>query len=131
MEIDRTDVVAEVAAAFADYERALVDGDADRICAYFWASERTVRFGLADHQYGLDEQREWRAAQPPLPAGRRLVDPTVTTFGRDLAVVTTRFGYAGGVPTGRQTQTWVRLPVGWRIVTAHVSIPHCPVRGVS
>ncbi|MFE2615795.1 AtzH-like domain-containing protein [Micromonospora chalcea] len=131
MEIDRTDVVAEVAAAFADYERALVDGDADRICGYFWASERTVRFGLADHQYGLDEQREWRAAQPPLPAGRRLVDPTVTTFGRDLAVVTTRFGYAGGVPTGRQTQTWVRLPVGWRIVTAHVSIPHCPVRGVS
>ncbi|MGC4863551.1 oxalurate catabolism protein HpxZ [Micromonospora sp. DT41] len=131
MEIDRTDVVAEVAAAFADYERALVDGDTDRICAYFWDSERTVRFGLADHQYGLDEQREWRAAQPPLPAGRRLVDPVVTTFGRDLAVVTTRFGYAGGVPTGRQTQTWVRLPVGWRIVTAHVSVPHCPVRGVS
>ncbi|MFD6568322.1 AtzH-like domain-containing protein [Micromonospora profundi] len=131
MEIDRTDVVAEVAAAFADYERALVDGDADRICAYFWDSERTVRFGLADHQYGLDEQREWRAAQPPLPAGRRLVDPAVTTFGRDLAVVTTRFGYADGAPTGRQTQTWVRLPVGWRIVTAHVSVPHCPVRGVS
>ncbi|MEH1031105.1 AtzH-like domain-containing protein [Micromonospora profundi] len=131
MEIDRTDVVAEVAAAFADYERALVDGDADRICAYFWDSERTVRFGLADHQYGLDEQREWRATQPPLPAGRRLVDPAVTTFGRDLAVVTTRFGYAGGVPTGRQTQTWVRLPVGWRIVTAHVSVPHCPVQGGS
>ncbi|WP_030487056.1 oxalurate catabolism protein HpxZ [Micromonospora chokoriensis] len=122
MEIDRTDVVAEVAAAFADYERALADNDADRICGYFWDSERTVRFGLADHQYGLDEQRKWRAAQPPLPAGRRLVDPVVTTFGPDLAVVTTRFGYAGAATTGRQTQTWVRLPVGWRIVTAHVSV---------
>ncbi|MBQ0991023.1 nuclear transport factor 2 family protein [Micromonospora sp. PSH03] len=126
MEIDRTDVVAEVAAAFADYERALADGDADRICGYFWDSERTVRFGLADHQYGLDEQRKWRAAQPPLPAGRRLVDPIVTTFGPDLAVVTTRFGYDGTAATGRQTQTWVRLPVGWRIVTAHVSVSAAP-----
>ncbi|MDG4840118.1 DUF3225 domain-containing protein [Micromonospora sp. WMMD967] len=125
MDIDRTDVVAEVTAAFAGYERALADGDADRICAYFWDSERTVRFGLADHQYGLDEQRKWRAAQPPLPAGRRLVDPVVTTFGPDLAVVTTRFGYADAAATGRQTQTWVRLPVGWRIVTAHVSVPDC------
>ncbi|MGA4727377.1 AtzH-like domain-containing protein [Micromonospora taraxaci] len=125
MDIDRADVVAEVTAAFADYERALTDGDADRICWYFWDSERTVRFGLADHQYGLDEQRKWRAAQPPLPAGRRLVDPVITTFGPDLAVVTTRFGYAGAAATGRQTQTWVRLPVGWRIVTAHVSVPDC------
>ncbi|MDG4810927.1 DUF3225 domain-containing protein [Micromonospora sp. WMMD1120] len=131
MEIDRTEVVAEVAAAFADYERALVDGDADRICAYFWDSGRTVRFGLADHQYGLDEQRKWRAAQPPLPAGRRLVDPVVTTFGTDLAVVTTRFGYADADATGRQTQTWVRLPVGWRIVTAHVSVPQCQGQEIS
>lgn len=123
MEIDRAEVVAEVTAAFAGYEQALVDGDADRICGYFWQSDRTVRFGLADHQYGWDEQRTWRAAQPALPPGRRLVDPVVTTFGPDLAVVTTRFGYPGAAATGRQTQTWVRLPVGWRIVTAHVSEP--------
>ncbi|WP_431885563.1 AtzH-like domain-containing protein [Micromonospora wenchangensis] len=123
MEIDRAEVVAEVTAAFAGYEQALVDGDADRICGYFWQSDRTVRFGLADHQYGWDEQRTWRAAQPALPPGRRLVDPVVTTFGPDLAVVTTRFGYPGVAATGRQTQTWVRLPVGWRIVTAHVSEP--------
>ncbi|MBM7086367.1 AtzH-like domain-containing protein [Micromonospora sp. WMMD734] len=125
MEIDRAEVVAEVTAAFAGYEQALVDGDADRICGYFWQSDRTVRFGLADHQYGWDEQRTWRAAQPALPPGRRLVDPVVTTFGPDLAVVTTRFGYPGAAATGRQTQTWVRLPVGWRIVTAHVSEPAC------
>ncbi|WP_420117360.1 AtzH-like domain-containing protein [Micromonospora sp.] len=123
MEIDRAEVVAEVTAAFAGYDQALVDGDADRICGYFWQSDRTVRFGLADHQYGWDEQRTWRAAQPALPPGRRLVDPVVTTFGPDLAVVTTRFGYPGAAATGRQTQTWVRLRVGWRIVTAHVSEP--------
>ncbi|MEU1755147.1 AtzH-like domain-containing protein [Micromonospora matsumotoense] len=129
MEIDRADAVAEVTAAFAGYEQALVDGDADRICGCFWESDRTVRFGLADHQYGWDEQRRWRAAQPALPAGRWLVDPLVTTFGPDLAVVTTRFGYAGTAATGRQTQTWVRLPVGWRIVTAHVSEPTGPPTG--
>nr|MDT0661631.1 oxalurate catabolism protein HpxZ [Micromonospora sp. DSM 115978] len=123
MEIDRPDVVAEVTAAFAGYERALVDGDADRICGYFWDSERTVRFGIADHQYGLDEQRIWRWAQPPLPAGRTLSRTVVTTFGADLAVVTTRFGYPGGGATGRQSQTWVRFPAGWRIVSAHVSEP--------
>ncbi|MBX7268307.1 DUF3225 domain-containing protein [Micromonospora sp. Llam7] len=122
MEIDRTDVVAEVTAAFVGYEQALVDGDADRICGFFWDSDRTVRFGIADHQYGLDAQRKWRAAQPPLPPGRWLVDTVVTAFGPDLAVVTTRFGYAA-TATGRQTQTWVRLPAGWRIVTAHVSEP--------
>ncbi|RIV40882.1 AtzH-like domain-containing protein [Micromonospora radicis] len=121
MEIDRPDVVAEVTAAFTGYEQALVDGDADRICDYFWDSDRTVRFGVADHQYGLDAQRKWRWAQPPLPPGRRLVDPVVSTFGPDLAVVTVRFGYPGDPVSGRQTQTWVRLPVGWRIVTAHVS----------
>ncbi|WBB57130.1 oxalurate catabolism protein HpxZ [Verrucosispora sp. WMMD573] len=126
MEIDRTDVVAEVTAAFAGYEQALVAGDVDRICGYFWDAEATVRFGLADHQYGLDEQRKWRAAQPPLPPGRRLVDTVVTAFGPDLAVVTTRFGYADAATTGRQTQTWVRLPEGWRIVTAHVSEPLPP-----
>ena len=51
----------------------------------------------------------------------------ITTFGPDLAVVTTRFGYAGTAATGRQTQTWVRLPVGWRIVTAHVSVSAAPL----
>jgi hypothetical protein len=23
---------------------------------------------------------------------------------------------------GRQTQTWMRMPVGWRVVAAHVSV---------
>ena len=123
MEVDRPEVVAEVAAAFAGYEEALVAGDPDRICGYFWDSERTVRFGLADHQYGLAEQARWRRAQPPLPPGRRLTGTRISTFGADLAVVTTCFDYPGGGPTGRQSQTWVRFPAGWRIVSAHVSEP--------
>jgi hypothetical protein len=36
-------------------------------------------------------------------------------------VVSTLFGYPGQAIEGRQTQTWVRLAEGWRIVAAHVS----------
>ncbi|WP_326562606.1 AtzH-like domain-containing protein [Micromonospora sp. NBC_01796] len=125
--VDRGEVVAEVMAAFLAYEEALVAGDPERIVGYFWDAPQTVRFGIADHQDGFEEQRAWRAAQPPLPPGRWLRGTRVTTFGADFAVVTTLFGYADGDATGRQSQTWVRLPVGWRIVGAHVSEPQSTV----
>lgn len=126
MDIDRPDVVAEVAAAFAAYEAALVGDDPDRIVDFFWNSAAVVRFGVADHQVGAAPQRAWRRAQPPLPAGRTLHGTRISTFGADTAVVTTFFGYPDSDETGRQTQTWVRLPAGWRIVTAHVSHPAAP-----
>jgi hypothetical protein len=121
MEFDRPEVVAEVAAAFAGYEAALVANDTDDIVDFFHESPDTVRFGLSDHQVGVDEQRRWRSRQPPLPAGRRLGDTRISTFGTDFAVVTTFFEYPGSPVTGRQSQAWVRLPGGWRIVSAHVS----------
>jgi ketosteroid isomerase-like protein len=121
MEINRPDVVAEVATAFADYEQALVDNDVERILGFF--APDAVRFGIADQQAGLREQGEWRRAQPALPPGRRLKDTTILSYGADVAVVTTLFGYPGSDVLGRQSQTWVRLADGWRIVTAHVSNP--------
>jgi ketosteroid isomerase-like protein len=121
MQINRPDVVAEVSAAFEDYEQALVDNDVDRILGFFAAD--AVRFGIADQQAGIEEQERWRRAQAPLPPGRTLKDTTVLSYGADCAVVTTLFGYPGGDTVGRQSQTWVRLSEGWRIVTAHVSEP--------
>jgi hypothetical protein len=123
MEINRPDVVADVSRAFAAYESALVAGEPDRIVDFFWQSPETVRYGIADHQVGIEEQRTWRWAQAPLPAGRRLRDTRITTFGTDYAVVNTMFHYPGSTIVGRQSQTWVRLPAGWRIVAAHVSEP--------
>jgi hypothetical protein len=70
----------------------------------------------------VDEQLEWRSKQPPLPPGRRLRDTRITTFGADFAVVSTFFGYEDSAVEGRQSQTWVRLPDGWRIAMAHVSV---------
>jgi ketosteroid isomerase-like protein len=124
VEINRSDVVAEVAAVFGDYEKALAANDVEALAEAFWASAEVTRFGIADHQTGAGELRAWRAAQAPLPPGRRLFDTRVTTFGTDLATVTTQFDYPGREDRpGRQSQTWVRFPPGWRIVHAHVSHP--------
>lgn len=121
MEVDRPEVVAELTAIFAAYEQALVGNDSQRLAGFFWDSERTVRFGIADHQLGAGEVRRWRRAQRPLPPGRTLSETRVSTFGTDFGVVTTFFTYPNGQALGRQTQTWARLPEGWRIVSAHVS----------
>jgi hypothetical protein len=123
VDVNRPEVVAEVAAAFAQYEDALVANDVTRLAGFFWDSGEVVRFGLDDHQVGAEELGRWRRRQPPLPAGRRLIQPRITTFGTDFAVVTTRFTYSTVGGSGRQSQTWVRLPPGWRIVSAHVSVP--------
>jgi len=121
LEIDDSGVVDEVAAEFAAYERALIENDVDRILSFF--APEAIRFGIADQQSGLEEQTRWRRAQPDLPPGRRLKDTTILSYGHGVAVVTTLFGYPGSDVLGRQSQTWVRLAGGWRIVTAHVSEP--------
>jgi hypothetical protein len=121
VEVNRPEVVAEVAKVFAEYEAALVDGDNDRLVDFFWDSPSLVRFGLADRQSGYAQLRAWRLAEPPVPAGRELADPAIVTFGADFAVTTTCFGYPENDAEGRQSQTWLRTASGWRIVSAHVS----------
>jgi hypothetical protein len=118
--VDDPAVHAEVSAAFARYEAALSVGDHAVLNESFWASPATVRFGIADHQQGIDELRAWRATQGPLN-GRSIQNTQITTFGTDTAVVTTLFRYPGRTIVGRQSQTWIRMPAGWRIVSAHVS----------
>jgi len=117
-------VSIEVGALFEAYERALIDNDVDRVLGFFAAD--AIRVGIADLQAGLAEQRRWRLAQPALPPGRFRKDTTIQTYGVSVAVVTTLFGYPGATALGRQTQTWVRLAEGWRIVNAHVSLPASP-----
>jgi hypothetical protein len=121
VEVNRPDVVAEVAKVFAEYEAALVDGDNDRLVDFFWDAPSLVRFGLADRQSGYAQLRAWRLAEPPVPVGRQLSDTAIVTFGGDFAVTTTCFGYPESPAEGRQSQTWLRTASGWRIVSAHVS----------
>ena len=106
---------------FERYERALVDGDVAVLTELFWDDPRCVRFGVADRQYGAGEIAAWRRSHPSVPPGRRLTGTVIVAVGDRTAVVSTLFGYPGLPIEGRQTQTWVRLAQGWRIVAAHVS----------
>ncbi len=122
MEIDRPEAVAEVRAAFERYEKALVTNDVATLDALFHDDPRTIRYGGNENLYGYKEIAAFRAARSPAGLGRTLSRTVITTYGRDYAVASTLFhrpSVAGKI--GRQMQTWVRFPCGWRIVAAHVS----------
>jgi len=123
MDIDLPDVVAEVTAAFARYEAALVSNDVETLDALFRDDPRTIRYGAAENLYGYAEIQAFRAARSPAGLARTLEKTVITTFGRDFAMASTLFRRATAPGRiGRQTQTWVRFPEGWRIVAGHVSV---------
>lgn len=119
--LDRPDVVTEVEAAFARYERALVEGDVATLTELFWDDPRCLRYGVADRQHGAQAIAAWRRDHPAVPPGRQLRETVVLAVGDSAAVVNTLFHHPGGRTEGRQSQTWARFPEGWRIVAAHVS----------
>jgi hypothetical protein len=123
MTIDDPKVTAEVEAAFADYERALVANDVAALDAFFLPSEGVIRYGAIENLYGYEAIKAFRAARSPAGLARKLEKTRIVTYGRDCAVAATLFrrDNAPG-KIGRQMQTWVRVPEGWRIVAAHVSI---------
>ena len=122
MEINLPDVHAEVSAAFARYEDALVHNQVDVLDELFWPSEFTVRFGVGENLYGIDAIRAFRNARPAVGLARTLHNTTITTYGRDFATAMTEFRRESSTKTGRQSQTWVRFAEGWRVVAAHVSL---------
>ena len=121
MDIDIPEVKAEVEAAFAAYERALVENDVAELDRLFWNHAKVVRYGAGENLYGAAEIAAFRAARPAQGLARTLERTQVTTFGRDFAVASTLFRRAPG-KIGRQQQTWVRMPEGWRVVAAQVSV---------
>jgi hypothetical protein len=130
MDIDLPDVVAEVTAAFERYERALVENDVATLDALFRADPRTIRYGGGENLYGHDEIKSFRAARSPAGLARTLSRTVITTYGRDVAVASTLFRRASAPgKVGRQMQTWVRFPDGWRVVAAHVSMIDTPAEG--
>jgi hypothetical protein len=123
MDVDLPDVLAEVTAAFARYEAALVSNDVAVLDELFRADPRTLRYGVGENLYGYDAIMAFRAARSPLGLMRKTARTLITTYGRDSAVASTLF-YRDALTAkvGRQMQTWVRFAEGWRIVAAHVSI---------
>ena len=123
MTIDDPATLAEVEAAFAAYEAALVGNDVAALDGFFWRDARALRYGAGENLYGHAAIAAFRAARPAAGLARDLDRTVITSFGRDFATASTLFRRAGAPGrVGRQTQSWARLPEGWRIVAAHVSV---------
>jgi len=122
MDINLSDVLAEVTAVFARYEQALVSNDVAVLDELFWDSPHTLRYGATENLYGYDAIRAFRAGRSPQGLARELANTVITTYGRDFATANTEFRRQGSARTGRQSQTWLRTPQGWRVAAAHVSL---------
>ena len=123
MELNLPDVVAEVTEAFNRYEAALISNDVAVLDASFWDGPTTIRYGIGENLYGPAEIAAFRAARSPAGLMRTISRTQITAYGRDMAVAATLF-HRETMPgkVGRQMQTWVRMPEGWRVVAAHVSV---------
>ncbi|MES2631550.1 MAG: oxalurate catabolism protein HpxZ [Pseudomonadota bacterium] len=121
MDINLPDVMAEVTEQFARYEKALTGNDVAVLDELFWRSPHTLRYGLGENLYGFDAIAAFRLGRPAVGLDREVLRTAITTFGRDFATANIEFRRIGSERTGRQSQTWVRTPEGWRVVAAHVS----------
>jgi hypothetical protein len=122
MEINHPETLAEVTEAFGRYETALVTNDVAVLDELFWDSPHTIRYGAGEILHGYAEIQAFRAGRPSAGLERTLLRTVITTFGRDFATANTTFERPGVAKTGRQSQTWTRIPgIGWRVVSAHVS----------
>lgn len=122
MDINLPDVVAEVTVAFARYEAALVANQVEVLDELFWNSPHTLRYGAGENLYGYDAIRAFRAGRSPQGLAREVLRTAITTYGHDFATTNIEFQRDGSDRVGRQSQTWMRTPRGWRVVSAHVSL---------
>jgi hypothetical protein len=122
MDINLPDVLAEVTAQFQRYEKALTGNDVAVLDELFWNSPHTLRYGATENLYGYDAIQAFRAGRPAQGLERVLLKTVITSYGRDFATADVEFQRAGSASTGRQSQTWLRTPQGWRVVAAHVSL---------
>jgi hypothetical protein len=116
--------LAELQTLYPKYEQALMTNDVETLTAMFWDSPQVMRFGVTENLYGMEELEAFRKGRSPANLARRIARLDIVTFGTDFGSVTLEFerDTGGAIIRGRQSQTWVRRPEGWRIVAAHVSL---------
>lgn len=122
MQINIPEVLADVETQFDRYEQALVTNDVAVLDELFWNAPQTLRYGAGENLYGYDAIQAFRQGRPANNLEREITARSVTTFGADFAVANIEFRREGNPRTGRQSQSWVRMPEGWRVVAAHVSL---------
>jgi Protein of unknown function (DUF3225) len=122
MEVNLPEVMDEVSVEFDRYEQALVTNDIAVLDELFWNSPHTLRYGVGENLYGYSAIADFRAARPSAGLERTLIRKVITTYGDSMACANVEFQRVGGNKIGRQSQTWVKMPEGWRVVAAHVSL---------
>lgn len=119
--INLPEVVAEVTAQFQRYEAAITSNDIAVLNELFWDAPHTIRYGIGEQLYGHAAIAGFRAARDPSDLQRELLKVVITTYGRDFATASCEYRRSKSGRHGRQMQTWLRTPDGWRVVAAHVS----------
>jgi len=122
MEINRPDVLAEVTAAFDRYERALLANDVATLGELFWNDPRVLRYGPTENLYGYEQIAGFRAARSPANLERTIVRKVITSFGDAFATANVEFLRPPATAIGRQSQSWAKMPGGWKVVAAHISM---------
>jgi hypothetical protein len=120
--INDPQTLAAVTAAFARYEQALMTNDLAVLDQLFWNSAHTLRYGVGENLYGYAAISEFRKTRPGGSPQRILRNTVITTYGTTFGTANTEFLRDSSALIGRQSQTWVAMPGGWRIVAAHVSM---------
>ena len=121
MDVNIPEVRAEMERVFARYERALVTNDIATLNEMFWRSPLTMRFVFGTAEYGYDAIAGSRMRVPAVDLARALERTIITTYGRDVATAATEFTRTESGRRGHQSQTWVRMGDGWKVVAAHVA----------
>ena len=123
MTINDPDVVAELSELYSQYENALVANEVETLISMFWSGDQVMRFGATENVYGPSDLAAFRRSRPTQNLARAIKRLDIVSFDRDFASITLEFERAteAGPIRGRQSQVWVRLQEGWRIVQAHVS----------
>lgn len=117
-------LVAELTALYLTYEKALVENDLATLDNLFWDSPDVLRFGATENLYGMEAIKAFRQGRPTKNLERDIFNLKVVTFDADTAIVTLEFERLTDtvLRAGRQSQVWRKLPQGWKIVSAHVSL---------
>jgi hypothetical protein len=105
MIINDPEVVREIEAEFAGYDRALGANDVAALNGYFFDSPFTIRYGIAENLYGYSEIQAYRAAATASGTGPKRERTVITTYSKDFATVSTLSRSSQPGKIGRTMQT--------------------------
>ena len=121
MDINNTETVDEILAAFWRYVDAICANDIDAVVDAFWVSAHALRYGPNENLYGFDQIAAFRSGQRGQSLKLDITRLVITSFGNDFGTANCEMMRSDTGRSARMSHTWVRLDAGWRIVAAHVS----------